>query len=71
MIRVRRYAGGKRPLIVVASDRIRVFGTIDCRSVGKLPGPGDDRVSIQCYNGPPDAEHWIRFDDFRVVELAE
>lgn len=36
---------------------------------GKLPAPGDDQVSIQCYNGPPDAEHWIRFDDFRIVEL--
>jgi len=38
---------------------------------GKLPAPGDDQVSIQCYNGPPDAEHWIRFDDFRIVQLAE
>jgi len=38
---------------------------------GKLPAPGEDQVSIQCYNGPPDAEHWIRFDDFRVVQLPE
>ncbi len=38
---------------------------------GKLPAPGDDQVSIQCYNGPPDAEHWIRFDDFRIVQLPE
>ncbi len=38
---------------------------------GKLPEPGDDRVSIQCYNGPPDAEHWMRFDDFRISKLAE
>jgi hypothetical protein len=38
---------------------------------GKLPPPKDDQVSIQCYNGPPDAEHWIRFDDFRVVQLAD
>ena len=38
---------------------------------GKLPEPGDDQVSIQCYNGPKDAEHWIRFDDFRIVELTE
>jgi len=38
---------------------------------GKLPAPGEDQVSIQCYNGPPDAEHWIRFDDFRIVHLPE
>ena len=38
---------------------------------GGLPAPGKDQVSIQCYNGPPDAEHWIRFDDFRIVKLAD
>ena len=38
---------------------------------GKLPPPGRDEVSIQCYNGPPDAEHWIRFDDFRILKLAD
>ncbi|MBL7134380.1 MAG: GH32 C-terminal domain-containing protein [Phycisphaerae bacterium] len=38
---------------------------------GGLPAPGKDQISIQCYNGPPDAEHWIRFDDFRIVKLAD
>lgn len=38
---------------------------------GKLPAPGDDQISIQCYQGPPNAEHWIRFDDFRLLELPE
>ncbi len=38
---------------------------------GKLPEAGDDQVNIQCYNGPPDAEHWIRFDGFRISKLAE
>ena len=38
---------------------------------GKLSKPGKDQVSIQCYNGPPDAEHWIRFDDFRILKLSE
>jgi len=37
---------------------------------GKLPPPDNDQISIQCYNGPPDAEHWIRFDDFRITEIA-
>jgi len=36
---------------------------------GKLPAPGEDQISIQCYNGPPDAEHWIRFENFRLLQL--
>ena len=39
-------------------------------ATGKLPPPGDDKISIQCYDGPANAEHWIRFDDFRIVELG-
>jgi hypothetical protein len=38
---------------------------------GELPPPGNDVISLQCYQGPPDAEHWIRFDDFRIVELVD
>jgi hypothetical protein len=38
---------------------------------GDLPAGPNEQVSIQCYNGPPDAEHWIRFDDFRIAELPE
>ena len=34
--------------------------------------PGDEeQVSIQCYNGPADAEHWMRFQEFRISEVAE
>ena len=36
---------------------------------GKLPPPGDDQVSIQGYHGPADTEHWIRFQDFRILRL--
>lgn len=45
----------------------------DFRTVatGKLPAPDDDRISLQCYNGPADAEHWIRFSDFRLLELPK
>jgi len=46
-------------------------GEFQTAATGKLPPPGDDQVSIQCYNGPPDAEHWIRFDDFRILRLSE
>ena len=37
---------------------------------GELPAPADDQVSIQCYNGPPDGEHWIRFEDFSIRKLS-
>jgi hypothetical protein len=38
---------------------------------GELPSPAGDEISIQAYHGPADAEHWIRFDDFRVVRLDD
>jgi len=46
-------------------------GEFQTAATGKLPAPGKDQVSIQCYNGPPDAEHWIRFDDFRILQMPE
>lgn len=36
---------------------------------GELAPARQEQVSIQCYNGPPDAEHWIRFEDFRILRL--
>lgn len=54
-----------------AQYRQNAKGEFQTAASGKLPPPGDDQVSIQCYNGPPDAEHWVRFDDFRIVELAK
>jgi hypothetical protein len=38
---------------------------------GKLPPGADERVSIQCYNGPAGADHWMRFSDFKIIELPE
>jgi hypothetical protein len=46
-------------------------GEFKTAAKGTLPPPGKDEISIQCYNGPPAAEHWIRFDDFRVLELTK
>ena len=37
---------------------------------GELPPPNGDQVSIQCYNGPEDGEHWIRFEEFRIKRLS-
>lgn len=33
---------------------------------GELPPPGEEQVSLQGYHGPPDAAHWVRFNDFRI-----
>jgi hypothetical protein len=40
---------------------------------GTLPnkGAGKHLIALMCYNGPNDAEHWMRFDDFRIVKLSE
>lgn len=44
-------------------------GEFQTAATGSLPPPDGDRVSIQCYNGPAEGEHWIRFDDFRIVRV--
>ena len=41
------------------------FQTAD---TGQLPPPGNDQVSIQCYNGPEEEHHWIRFEDFCIKQ---
>jgi len=38
---------------------------------GKLPPPKNDQISLQCYHGHDDKEHWIRFTDFRILQLSE
>ncbi len=38
---------------------------------GPLAPSPEEQISIQCYNGPPQAEHWMRFDNFRILELTE
>jgi hypothetical protein len=40
-------------------------------ATGELPAPGRDQVSLQCYNGPEDSDHWIRFADFQITELSQ
>ena len=55
----------------VAQYRPDAKGEFLTAATGSLPPPGKDQVSIQCYNGPPNAELWIRFDDFRVIQLEQ
>ena len=75
---------GKAPM-PAASVRLRLLVTVNSweaqyradgdldfltAATGELPEPGDDQVSIQCYNGPPDGEHWIRFEDFCIKRVS-
>lgn len=39
-------------------------------ATGELPAPNDDQVSLQCYQGPPDQEHWIRFESFCIKQVS-
>ena len=55
----------------VAQYRPNAQGEFQTAETGKLPAPRNDQVSIQCYHGPSSAEHWIRFDDFRISKLSD
>lgn len=46
-------------------------GEYQTAAIGELSPGTDEQISVQCYHGPPDAEHWMRFDDFRIRELLE
>jgi hypothetical protein len=67
-VQLRLVVDGRRWTAQYRQDAMGKFQTV---GTGQLPPPGRDEVSIQCYNGPPDAAHWIRFDNFRIVELGE
>lgn len=54
----------------IAQYRANAEGAFQTAAAGKLPSGADEKVSIQCYNGPPAAEHWFRFSDFRILKLS-
>jgi hypothetical protein len=55
----------------VAQFRPGAKGEFQTAETGKLSPGANENVSIQCYNGPPAAEHWIRFSDFKVLKMSE
>jgi hypothetical protein len=55
----------------VAQFRPDAAGEFQTAASGKLPPGAGEKVSIQCYNGPPGATHWIRFSDFAITKLPE
>ncbi|MCX6901088.1 MAG: hypothetical protein NT105_20630 [Verrucomicrobia bacterium] len=68
-----------RVRLLVAGNRIcgqyRVVETdawLDA-GAGDLPVPPNARakISLHCYQGPPDAEHWPRFSEFRVLRVRK
>jgi hypothetical protein len=52
----------------------RLAGETQWRTAGtgKLPAAGrsKDEISLQCYDGPANAEHWMRFTDFRILRTS-
>jgi hypothetical protein len=67
-VQLRLIVDGRKRTAQFREDLKGEFQTV---AEGELPPPGDDMISLQCYNGPADGEHWIRFDDFRIVELED
>jgi hypothetical protein len=55
----------------VAQFRPGAKGDFQTAATGKLPPGKDEKISIQCYNGAADKEHWMRFSDFKVLKLPE
>jgi hypothetical protein len=55
----------------VAQFRPGARGEFQTAASGKLAPGTDEQVSIQCYNGPANAEHWMRFSDFKILKLPE
>jgi hypothetical protein len=63
-------------LVVTREDYLAQFrpdvkGEWQTAASGKLAAGADEKISIQCYNGPDGAEHWMRFSDFRILRLPE
>lgn len=42
-------------------------GKFESLGAGSLPPAKNDQVSVQCYNGVAEAEHWFRFEKFQIV----
>lgn len=61
----------------VSGNRIhgqfRTPGAEDWQKAGDcdLPTHGTPKISLQCYQGPADAEHWARLTDFSIRRLTQ
>jgi len=63
--------------LVVSADefvgqyQVDAKGAFQSLGTGPLPPANNDQVSIQCYNGAADAEHWFRFEDFKILPVGK
>jgi len=55
----------------VAQFRPGGRGEFQTAATGTLAPNANEQISVQCYNGLAEAEHWMRFDDFRLLELND
>jgi hypothetical protein len=55
----------------LAQYRPDAKGEFQTAASGKLEPGKDEKVSLQCYQGPADAAHWMRFSDFRILQWEE
>jgi nicotinamidase-related amidase len=55
----------------LAEFRPDAQGPFQTAGTGELPPAPAEQISLQCYHGPLDDEHWIRFDDFRIWHLHD
>jgi hypothetical protein len=48
-------------------------GTLFNASEGELPAPSGvpAKISLHCYQGAPNVEHWARFSEFSVLQIAK
>jgi hypothetical protein len=53
----------------IAQFRPESTGQYQTAAEGKLLPGADEKISIQCYNGPPDADHWMRFSNFGINKI--
>lgn len=51
--------------------QVNAQGEFQALGSGVLPPADKDQVSLQCYQGAADAEHWFRFQDFRILRVEK
>jgi hypothetical protein len=57
------------PTGYLAQFRPGARGEFRTAESGTLPPAAREEISLQCYHGPDNAAHWIRFSDFRIIRL--
>ncbi len=65
-VRLRLVVDGNRYTAQFREEGETEYRTVD---EGELAVGSNDHISIQCYHGPEDADHWMRFTGFRIVRL--